>query len=404
MFDAFAVIAPLTIENERHMFARSVQHSFRSVAVFALSMIVSFCSTAQSQQTIPPLPERGTFTETDRLSATLPGYSGIRFLSDSVDDYKAALPKIKGQWLALSAGGSDGAFGAGFLIGWSGFGRPDFSLVTGASTGALIAVYAFLGSRYDAELKSAYTNITSADIYESATTAESLADTWPLQQQLEKRLTPELIFDLAKEHNAGRRLFVLTADLDLGKTIVWNIGAIAASNRPDSAALIRRILLASSSIPGIFKPVFFPSEKNGRKIYEMHVDGSVEVPFYFAPDALFKIPDSSHSLIDGLTIIINGSLKPAFSQTTRSLATILGRTYAMSIRSSEAAALALASRFSQTHNVPLRIESISEPIPQSSVGFDQGYMNALFQFGLSRGQKAFAMKSEPNPEHRARLP
>ncbi len=98
------------------------------------------------------------------------------------------------NFLALSGGGGDGAFGAGILCGWTEGGhRPRFKLVTGISTGALIAPFAFLGSEYDAKLKEAYTTITDKDIYkvpsvvkliinlgriEAAASTQPLADCW----------------------------------------------------------------------------------------------------------------------------------------------------------------------------------------------------------------------------------
>ena len=64
------------------------------------------------------------------------------------------IPRFTNYFLAISGGGDDGAFGAGLLAGWSARGdRPVFGLVTGVSTGALSAPFAFLGGEYDAKLK-----------------------------------------------------------------------------------------------------------------------------------------------------------------------------------------------------------------------------------------------------------
>src|SRR5205085_2491634 len=134
---------------------------------------------------------------------------------------------VNGPWLALSGGGADGAFGAGLLSGWSASGkRPDFAVVTGASIGALISPYAFLGSSRDEELRTNFTEITAADIFEDKVTSESLFDTWPLKRLIEKRVRPEMLTAIAAEHRKGRRLLVVTTNLDAGRRVIWNMGAI----------------------------------------------------------------------------------------------------------------------------------------------------------------------------------
>ena len=138
------------------------------------------------------------------------------------------LPPASGPWLAMSGGGADGAFAAGLLNGWTQSGkRPEFSVVTGVSIGALLAPYAFLGSKFDEELRQAIASITGADIFEDRPTHESFLDTWPLRRLLEKRVTPELVAGVAAEHRKGRRLLVVTTNADSGRRVVWDMGAIA---------------------------------------------------------------------------------------------------------------------------------------------------------------------------------
>ena len=118
-----------------------------------------------------------------------------------------ALPPQPGPWLILSTGGADGAFGAGLLNGLSAAGtRPDYAVVTGVSTGALMAPFAFAGSRYDDALQAAYTQISAADIFEVGGTGESFVDSWPLKDLIAKQITPALLADIAAEHQRGRRL------------------------------------------------------------------------------------------------------------------------------------------------------------------------------------------------------
>ena len=154
-----------------------------------------------------------------------PGHSGRALLADSEQDFAKALPPQKGPWLALLAGGSDGAYGGGLLSGWSASGkRPEFAVVTGVSSGALMAPYAFLGSRYDDQLRDAFSSITAADVFEAGATQESLLDTWPLREVIAKRVTPKLLEDIAAEHARGRRFFVLTTNIDSERFVVWNMG------------------------------------------------------------------------------------------------------------------------------------------------------------------------------------
>ena len=147
----------------------------------------------------PEQPSRPDFTADDQAAAIIPGIPDARFWADSEKDFLAALPATPGPWLALSTGGGDGAFGAGLLNGWSESGkRPEFSVVTGVSTGALMAPYAFVGSSQDAGLKRAYTEYNAGDIFEDVKTPESLVDTWPLRRLIAKEVT-------ARTARAGRR-------------------------------------------------------------------------------------------------------------------------------------------------------------------------------------------------------
>lgn len=184
--------------------------------------------------------------------------------------------------LVISGGGSDGAFGAGVLRGWSESGkRPVFNIVTGVSTGALIATFAFLGSDWDREIERFYTQVTSEQIYAEngvmGLFQDSLYDTTPFRRMVEKVVTPRLLDAVAAEHDRGRRLYVATTDLDSGLVVVWDMGGIAASKHPSRTDTYRDVLVASAAFPGFFKPVYVRhSEERGRP--RMHVDGGVKAP------------------------------------------------------------------------------------------------------------------------------
>jgi hypothetical protein len=187
--------------------------------------------------------------------------------------------------LALSGGGANGAFGAGFLNGWTTTGkRPVFKFVTGVSTGALMAPFAFLGPSYDNALREFYTTTASRDIFlvgslftlvARVLSGEALADTGPLAALIEQHVDAELLRRVSEAHARGRRLYIGTVDLDAQRFVVWNMGAIASSGSPDALALFRKVMLASASIPIAFPPVYFDVEADGLTYDEMHVDGGV---------------------------------------------------------------------------------------------------------------------------------
>ena len=256
-----------------------------------------------------------------------------RFWADSVDDFKNALPQQPGPWLILSSGGSDGAFGAGLLNGLTAAGkRPDYTVVTGVSTGALMAPFAFAGPRYDEALRKAYTTITAADVFEAGnTTGESFVDSWPLRDIIGKQMTPELFDDIAAEHRRGRRLFVVTTDLDSGRSVVWNMGAIAVHGGDDALKLFRSVLLASASVPGGFPPVMIDVEANGKRFQEMHVDGGLGGQFFVAPAALMASTSDYRLPATQLYIVVNTELQREFSVVDRFAPKILTQSIGMAV-------------------------------------------------------------------------
>jgi predicted acylesterase/phospholipase RssA len=166
--------------------------------------------------------------------------------------------------LELSGGGQYGAFGAGFLKGWTESGqRPLFDIVTGVSTGALLATHAFLGTPDDdAVLEEIWTTINASNIYTDNKRLLSLLfgknaifDTSPLQALLDKYITAEVLRRTATAHDAHRRLWVGTTNLDYGQTWIWNMGMIAKEGTPQALELYKQVLRASAAPPIAFPPV-----------------------------------------------------------------------------------------------------------------------------------------------------
>jgi predicted acylesterase/phospholipase RssA len=189
-------------------------------------------------------------------------------------------------FLALSGGGDQGAFGAGLLNGWTAAGdRPQFKLVTGISTGALIAPFAFLGSAYDAKLKELYTNISTRDVlklrgYVAALTSDAMADTQPLRRMLARHVDRAMLDAIAAEYVKGRELWIATTNLDSRERYIWNLTRIAASRHPKALDLFHSLMIASAAIPGAFPPVLIDVEAAGRGYQEMHVDGGAMAPVF----------------------------------------------------------------------------------------------------------------------------
>lgn len=345
----------------------------------------------------PVIVPRQDFTASDQDLAVIPGISNARFWADSPQDYLRALPQSPGPWLVLSTGGEDGAFGAGVLVGWGAAGtRPEFSVVTGVSTGALMAPFIFVGRKYDDQLRASYTTINATDIFEIGGKGESLLDTWPLKDLVAKQVTRELLADVAAEHKRGRRLFVLTTNLDAGRPVAWDIGAIAAKGDQQALELVRSILMAAISIPGAFPPVLIEAEAGATRFHEMHVDGGLAAQFYLAPDAL-QLSTSSFTLpATALYIIVNMKLGNDFQVTERSTLGILGRTVTAAIRVIVRNAIDRAYVLAKRSKVPFHLAFVDDAFNAPSRGpFDSDYMKTLFDFGYAQGKSGLAFVSEP---------
>jgi len=359
---------------------------------------------AQPQPQAKQLPPRIPFTAADEALAAIPDMPDARFWADSVADFTAALPQQPGPWLALSSGGADGAFGAGLLNGLSESGhRPDYAVVTGVSTGALMAPFAFAGPRYDDALRAAYTKITAADVFEIGSTGESFVDSWPLKDLIAKQITPALLADIAAAHKSGRRLFIVTTDLDAERSVVWNMGAIAVhaadKNGGDAALnLFRNVLLASSAIPGGFPPVLIDVEANGKKFQEIHVDGGVGGQFFVAPAAVMAATSDYRLPATALYVVINTGLQPDFQIVNRSTPSILTGTVGAAVKVDTRLMIDRAYLAAKRSGVDFNIATIPADFSAPSRGpFDPDYMNALFQLGENLGKSAAPFGSAPPP-------
>jgi patatin-like phospholipase len=358
----------------------------KSCAPFAVDKPKQESTPQQAKQAEPPT--RPDFTADDQAAATIPGIPGARFWSDSERDFLAVLPPTPGPWLCLSTGGGDGAFGAGLLNGWSESGkRPEFSVVTGVSTGALMAPYAFLGPSQDAGLKRAYTEYNAGDIFEDVKTPESLVDTWPLKRLIAKEVTPELLAQIAEQYRRGRRLLVQTTNLDAGRGVVWNMGAIAAKGDEASLKLFRDVLLASTAIPGLFPPVMIDVEVNGKKTQEMHADGGLSAQIYVAPEGMLNTDSHTKIPASTLYLIANNRLTAEFQMTDRSLIFVLGHSIAVGVQSMLRMNIDRAYGAAKRDGIPFYLSYPALGTDQQGKGtFDTEFMKGLFENGVVRGK------------------
>lgn len=369
---------------------------FGMTALLALALVTtSGCAT---------LPKRD-YSEHEQSIADIPGIPGARFWADDPAAFLRARPtRMPGRpeaMLALSGGSDDGAYGAGFLNGWSRSGkRPEFTVVTGVSTGALLAPFAFLGARYDDRVKAAYTTISQKDIYHvrippTALLSTSVATTGPLWKLLNAYVTDQVIDEIAVEHQHGRRLFVGTANLDAQRGVVWDLGVIAESQAPGRYMLFRRVLLASSAVPALFPPVVIDAQSGGKLIREAHVDGATAGSLLVAPPGVITTSGIGADVSD-LYLLVNGQLGGDFRIVKGGILAIAGRAFtlatAAAVREQTATAYLWAKRYGARYHLTYITSGFDIGPPHTP--FDTRYMNRLYAFGFSKGQ---ANDWTPNP-------
>ena len=311
--------------------------------------------------------------------------------------------------LSLSGGGDHGAFGAGILRGWSKSGRrPLFKIVTGTSTGALIAPFALLGPEYDATLEEMYTQVTGDDIFRKqpilgAYWRESLADNTPLRVMVEEYVTDEVIDAIGVAHNNGQRLLIGTTNFDAQRSVMWSMGAMANSKHPDAYSMFRKILVASAAIPVLFPPTFIEVEAEGKVYDEMHVDGgTVGQMFFFGsaidwPAALQEISGTSEVIDNSvLYIIVDGDIDPHYDVVERRLAPIASRTIKTLIKVSAWSALYRMYLHAQVGGYSFRYVSLPKDyVAYTTDSYDPEEMRRMFRLGHKMGLAGDAWLSTP---------
>ena len=392
------------------------EHSYpqiflRTFLLLAASLVLSSCAS---------LPDRNPVPEQHIQAANIQDIPFARAWGDEVPpDYEERISKSRKQleqhrsgapnqtynYLALSGGGADGAFGAGVLVGWTAAGdRPEFDVVTGISTGALIAPFAFLGPEHDAQLEEFFTSTSTEDVITKKSLfkilrSESATDSEPLRRTLLEFFNEEMLTTIAAQHARGRRLLIGTTNLDAGRPVIWNIGSIASSGHPRSATLIADILLASASIPGVFPPVFIEVQVGDQTYDEIHVDGGTSSQVFIYPASLNANQLAKDLGLQGtgrLFLIRNAFLDPRWKAVEPSLAQIAGRSLSSLIRNQGIGDLYRIFLATQRDGIEFNLAYIPAHFDiDPKEPFDPEYMRELFDLGIRMARDGYPWKKEP---------
>ena len=309
------------------------------------------------------------------------------------------------NFLALSGGGSDGAFGAGVLAGWTASGkRPEFDLVTGVSTGALTAPFAFLGPKYDEALKKVFTESDTKDIaimqpVRGLLGGDLLASNAPLAKVVAFYVNEAFLEEVAEEHRKGRRLLIGTTNLDAERPVIWDMGAIAVSGEPESLELFRKVLLASAAIPAVFPPGFVQVAAGGVVYDEMHVDGGATREVFLVPTQFMAQKAVGRLGINPIRrayIIRNGHVSPEYKAVKAKTLSIAGRAVSSLIKSQGVGDLYELYVFAKKNNIDYNLAYIPGDFHDTSTqAFDPVYMTKLYDLGFGLAQAGYPWKKVP---------
>jgi len=369
-------------------------------------------------------PSRGPAVPAEKTAvATIPDMPNVRYylredVERMVSDSKASMERAVADraargltddanryFLAISGGSDKGAFGAGVLNGWTKTGtRPEFDVVTGVSTGSLIAPFAYLGAEYDQTIADVYTGISPDDIYEkrsiwAAVRSDAMADSAPLARLIEKYMTAELLAKIAAEYERGRWLMVVTSDLDSRRPAIWNMGEIAKVGTPEALALFRKVLLASASLPGLFPPVLFDVEVDGEPYQELHVDGGVMAQSFLFPPSFTAAVEEQGLMTKRerhVYLIRNAWLQADWAETPRSTLPIWARSNSALFTAGGIGDIYRIYSVAERYDMEFNLAVIPDDFhPEHPTEFDNGFMKALYDFGFEQAAGGYPWHKVP---------
>jgi len=357
-------------------------------------------------------------------TAEVPGMPGVRFWGDEVPtnplvevrrrtahmppiarDAKTVNGRKVIDTLALSGGGSDGAFGAGVLAGWTKRGdRPEFEVVTGVSAGAIIAPFAYLGPSEDEKLHTIWTQykqdqVATPEIFSGLFGGPALTSTAPLQNLIAHYVDRKFLDRIAVQYKRGRILMVLTTNLDAQRPVVWNMGEIALNKSPEAIELFRKVILASAAIPAAFPPVKIEVEAGGKDYDELHVDGGTTREVFVSPveaplkafDSLYKVPP-----IRRYFIIKNGKATPEQEIVKPTTLQIAGRSISTLIKSQNQGEVYHIYRVALDGGTDFNFLAVPPSFTYTTKEiYDPKYQAALYAEGMKVGSRGIWLKHPP---------
>lgn len=364
------------------------------------------------------LPRQPAPPQNEQIYAKVDGHANLRYFINSESAIQHMITDLKthqaqspartpeNTYLTISGGGDDGAFGAGLLVGWSESGtRPQFRLVTGVSTGALIAPFAFVGSSEDKTLTEVYTKVKPHEIFESRNIisgllSDGLVSNSPLYKLLQTHINKELMQKVAYEYQHNNRwLLIETTDIDAGVPVIWNMGAIASIDTEEGLQLFRKVMLASAAIPGAFPPVMFDVSVGENHYQEMHVDGGAIAQVFLLPSAFFRqakeqnlMPDKKQTLY----VIRNGRLDSEAETTKKRTIDIAQKSIEKLIQSQGYGNLYQIYFISKKYNIDHHLAYIHPNFnAKEHEQFDPVYMNELFNYARQQASHNYNWADAP---------
>ena len=367
------------------------------MAGFLATLILAGCASSpervlsQKVPTYAALPNGNNPMNPDQVS---PMYAAAA--SGAEENLARQMERKRGHalnMLSLSGGGQNGAFGAGFLIGWSDSGRrPQFDVVTGVSTGALLATHALLGTPADdAILEQMYTKVTDKDIYDNRSlfgilSSDSLRDTSPLQALIAKYITAETLQRVAAAFDDNRLLVIGTTNVDYGQTWVWNMSLIAKHGKLD---LYRKVLLASASFPIVFPPVDIDGH--------LFIDGAARSNVVVIGMGGSKQPEPPLYGPGNMYLISNVKFQHPPAALRRALGDVAATTVGVMMDQSMQTALLRSYFGAQFLGYAFKMVAIPDEVEigKDPLAFDPKQMRAAFDAGHALGKQPDPWLSEP---------
>jgi hypothetical protein len=276
-------------------------------------------------------------------------------------------------------------------------------IVTGISTGALQATFAFLGPDYYAMLEAFYSNLSQSDIFVNRLFpfllwSDSIADPAPLRTLLEN--TPDILEKVAQAHESGRRLFIGTVDLDRGGLVVWDMGEIALERNQQALGKYHDILMAASAVPVLLPPVEIEYTTATGELYTgLHVDGGLrEIVFFrhFMADLRDSLPDGDpmpDEDKDRLTIVVNGKIGLGYDCIDTHWIPIAKRTIITSLDETAANGVLRAYLIACDKNMKFQLMRIPDNVAIDP--FETTFNTATMQMLIEKGKELAQLEPIP---------